>query len=111
MPAMMISETPLPMPRLVICSPIHIRNRVPPTRLIVAATRNSRPGSTTAAMPCVGAQALEADGDEIALHRGQKHGQVAGILVELLAPGLAFLLQRLPRLVERSRRAERRSRR
>ncbi len=52
MPAMMISDTPLPMPRLVICSPIHIRNRVPPTRLIVAATRNSMPGSTTAGMPC-----------------------------------------------------------
>ena len=56
MPAMMISETPLPMPRLVICSPIHIRNRVPPTRLMVAATRNSMPGSTTAAMPWVAAQ-------------------------------------------------------
>ncbi len=51
MPAMMISETPLPMPRLVICSPIHIRNSVPPTRLIVAAMRNIMPGSTTAAMP------------------------------------------------------------
>ena len=48
MPAMMISDTPLPMPRLVICSPIHIRNKVPPTRLIVAATRNIMPGSTTA---------------------------------------------------------------
>jgi hypothetical protein len=52
MPAMMISETPLPMPRLVICSPIHMRNNVPPTRLMVAATRNIRPGSTTALMPC-----------------------------------------------------------
>ena len=48
MPAMMISETPLPMPRLVICSPIHIRNKVPPTRLTVPAISNSRPGSTTA---------------------------------------------------------------
>jgi hypothetical protein len=53
MPAMMISETPLPIPRLVICSPTHIRNNVPPTRLMVAATRNSGPGSTTAAMPWV----------------------------------------------------------
>ena len=72
MPAMMISDTPLPMPRLVICSPIHIRNSVPPTRLIVAATRNSMPGSTTAPMPWVAAQAFEADGDEIALHGGQQ---------------------------------------
>ena len=44
MPAMMISDTPLPMPRLVICSPIHIRNNVPPTRLTVPAISNSRPG-------------------------------------------------------------------
>ena len=101
MPAMMISDTPLPMPRLVICSPIHIRNKVPPTRLIVAATRNSMPGSTTAADAWLAPQAFEADRDEIALHRGQRDGQVAGVLVELLAPGLAFLLQLLPRPVER----------
>ena len=48
MPAMMISDMPLPMPRLVICSPSHIRNIVPPTSEITAATRNSMPGSTTA---------------------------------------------------------------
>ena len=52
MPAMMISDTPLPMPRLVICSPIHIRNKVPPTRLTVPAISNRTPGMTTALMPC-----------------------------------------------------------
>ena len=31
MPAMMISEVPLPIPREVICSPSHSRNIVPPT--------------------------------------------------------------------------------
>ena len=50
-PAMMISDTPLPIPRAVICSPIHSRNIVPPTRLITAPTRNSMPGMTTAASP------------------------------------------------------------
>ena len=44
MPAMMISETPLPMPRLVICSPIHIRNKVPPTRLTVPAISEQHAG-------------------------------------------------------------------
>ena len=39
-PAMMIRETPLPMPRLVICSPSQSRNIVPPTRLITAPIRN-----------------------------------------------------------------------
>src|SRR3546814_10508934 len=33
MPAKMIRETPLPTPRLVICSPNHIRNMVPPVRV------------------------------------------------------------------------------
>ena len=32
MPAKMISEMPLPTPRLVICSPIHIRRMVPPVK-------------------------------------------------------------------------------
>ncbi|MGC3943833.1 MAG: hypothetical protein QM762_04700 [Chryseolinea sp.] len=38
MPAMMISEVPLPIPREVICSPIHSRNIVPPTSEIRPAT-------------------------------------------------------------------------
>ena len=52
MPAMMISEMPLPMPRLVICSPSHIRNMVPPTIEMTVVTRNMRPGSMTAGWPC-----------------------------------------------------------
>ena len=34
MPAKMISDEPLPMPREVICSPSHIRNMVPPVSVI-----------------------------------------------------------------------------
>ena len=36
MPPKMISEMPLPTPRLVICSPIHIRRMVPPVSVIIA---------------------------------------------------------------------------
>ena len=36
MPARMIMEMPLPMPRSVICSPSHIRNRVPVVIVMVA---------------------------------------------------------------------------
>ena len=50
-PAMMMSDTPLPMPREVICSPSHIRNMVPPISDTTAVRRNSRPGSTTAWTP------------------------------------------------------------
>ncbi len=49
MPAMMIRLVPLPTPRAVICSPIHIRNIVPPTRVITQEKRKNQPGSMTAA--------------------------------------------------------------
>ena len=39
MPTKMISDTPLPIPREVICSPSHIRNMVPPTRVIMVERR------------------------------------------------------------------------
>ena len=45
MPAMMISEMPLPMPREVICSPSHIRNMVPPVSVITVEMRKNQPGS------------------------------------------------------------------
>ncbi len=51
MPAKMIREMPLPMPRWVICSPSHIRNIVPPTRVTVVTPRKNRPGSITGEMP------------------------------------------------------------
>ena len=47
MPAKMMSEMPLPMPRSVICSPSHIRNMVPVTSVITVVMRNMRPGSST----------------------------------------------------------------
>ena len=44
---MMISDTPLPMPRLVICSPSHIRNSVPAVKQTIVLMMNSGPGATT----------------------------------------------------------------
>jgi hypothetical protein len=95
MPAKMISEMPLPTPRAVICSPSHIRKMVPPTRVITVVSPEEQPGSMTAEPPARHG-ALEADGDAVGLQRRQQHGAVAGVLVDLLAAGLAFLLQ-LPR--------------
>ncbi len=43
MPAKMIIDMPLPMPRSVICSPSHIRNIVPVTSEIVAVNRKLKP--------------------------------------------------------------------
>ncbi len=47
MPAKMISETPLPMPREVICSPSHIRNIVPPVSVTTVEIWKKMPGSST----------------------------------------------------------------
>ena len=44
MPAKMISDTPLPMPRSVICSPSHIRNMVPAVSATTAVRTKPRPG-------------------------------------------------------------------
>ena len=40
------------------------------------------------------AGALEADGNAVGLERGENHREIAGVLVQRLATGLAFLLQR-----------------
>ena len=47
MPAKMISEIPLPMPRSVICSPSHIRNIVPATSVTTVTNMNIGPGAMT----------------------------------------------------------------
>src|ERR1041384_1109761 len=48
MPARMISEMPLPIPRAVFCPPSHIKNIVPPVNVIVVEIRKNMPGSATA---------------------------------------------------------------
>ena len=96
MPAKMISEMPLPTPRAVICSPSHIRNIVPPTSVMTQDSRKNMPGSCTAS-PKAPRIDFQPDRDAPGLEHGDQHGQVAGVLVELLAARLAFLLQRLER--------------
>ena len=59
MPAKMMSEMPLPTPRLVICSPIHISSMVPPVSVITAEMRKNQPGIDHDD----GRRMLEADGD------------------------------------------------
>ncbi len=47
MPAKIRRLMPLPTPRLVICSPSHIRNMVPPVRVAMVETMKNGPGSNT----------------------------------------------------------------
>ena len=53
MPAKMIREMPLPTPRAVICSPSHIRNIVPPTRVITVLALKNSPADRTTLCPAV----------------------------------------------------------
>jgi hypothetical protein len=56
-PAKMIMEMPLPMPRSVICSPSHMRKSVPVVSVITVVMRNMKPGSSTS--PCCDSSATE----------------------------------------------------
>ena len=96
MPAKMISEMPLPMPRAVICSPSHIRNMVPPTSVMTAEMRKNMPGSVTMPLP-----PSRPTDNAVGLHQRQDHRAVARVLVDDLAALLAFLLQRFERRHDR----------
>ena len=50
-PANIISDIPLPMPRAVICSPNHIKKTVPPTSVITVVALKNKPGFVTAELP------------------------------------------------------------
>ena len=89
MPAKMISEMPLPTPRLVICSPIHISRIVPPVSVMTAGHAEEQSGLDDDMAPV-----LETDRDAVGLDRGQPDGAVARVLVDDLAARLAFFLQR-----------------
>ena len=101
MPAKMMSEVPLPTPRCVICSPSHIRNMVPPTSVMTVVARKNQPGSMTTA-PAVLRRAFKTDCNAVGLERGQHHGEVARVLIDLLAARLAFLLQGFELRIDRA---------
>ena len=89
MPAKMMKLMPLPMPRSVISSPIHITRMVPAARvtiwLMVSKLRMSKSDDRCRC----GAQ----DGQvAVGLEQRQRHGQVARVLVDLVAAVLAFTL-------------------
>jgi len=50
-PAKMIRDIPLPMPRSVICSPSHMIKAVPAVRVITVISRNPQPGLITIGAP------------------------------------------------------------
>ena len=61
MPPKIRIEMPLPRPRSVICSPSHIRNIVPATRLTTAVRRKPKPGAMTRPGEPSSARAMPSD--------------------------------------------------
>jgi hypothetical protein len=51
MPAKMISDIPLPIPRSVICSPSHIMKAVPAVSVMTVIMRKPQPGAITMEAP------------------------------------------------------------
>ena len=79
-------EMPLPMPRFVISSPIHISSVVPAVSVTTISTM-------PAGVRVERALALEEERVAGRLRRREDDGQVARVLVDLGVAGLALLLQ------------------
>ncbi len=95
MPAKMMSEMPLPMPRSEICSPSHMTKTVPVVRVRMVRSLKPQPGIEDDRRPGRGPQGLEEDGDAEGLDEADDDRAVAGVLGDLLAAQLAFLGQPL----------------
>ena len=91
MPAKMISEMPLPTPRAVICSPSHIRKIVPPTSVMTVEAMKYGPGVIRHRV------VVQRQRHAPRLRKRENDGEIAGVLVDLLAAALAFLLEALKR--------------
>ena len=92
-PAKMISDMPLPIPRSVICSPSHMMNAVPVVRLSIVIRMKPMPGIQHE----VAFRGLQHRRDAERLHQRKTDGEIARPLRDLAAAELAFLLQLLER--------------
>ena len=96
MPAKMISDMPLPMPRSVICSPSHITKTLPVVIVSIVVSRKPKPGVGDDRQAAVRVRLLlERVGVGRGLDQAQRDGAVAGVLGDLAPAQLAFLRQPL----------------
>src|SRR3989338_7648304 len=86
-PANMIKEIPLPMPRSVICSPNHMIKAVPEVRVTIVIKRKRQPGSSTIASP---PGPLKSDSDHHPLNNREDNRAIAGILGNFTATHLTL---------------------
>ncbi len=97
-PAKMIREMPLPIPRSVICSPSHMMKAVPAVRVMTVRTMKPIPWTWNDRFTGRTAHALQADGNPSSLDDRQNDRAVAGPAGDGLAPLLTLLGQSLHRL-------------
>ena len=110
MPAKMMSEMPLPMPRSVICSPTHMMKAVPVVSVIIVMRRKPQPGvgddvARRAAREVGVVQRLELHRDAEALEERQDDRAVARVLVDLPRALLALLAELVEGLEDHRRAA------
>ena len=110
MPAKMMSEMPLPMPRSVICSPTHMMKAVPVVSVIIVMRRKPQPAwvTTSPVAPPAKSALLSASTcmrDAEALEERQADRAVARVLVDLARALLALLAELVERLEDHRRAA------
>ena len=91
MPAKMMSEIPLPIPRSVICSPSHMMKAVPAVSVMTVIMRKPQPVVMTMEAPDGPAMFSRPTAIPKPWMRRKDHRPVAGVLGDLAAPRLAFL--------------------
>ena len=95
--AKIISEMPLPMPRWVISSPIHMSSTVPAVSEMTIRKTCGASKSGITGVPGARREAAEEEDVADRLGEGQADGQVARVLRDPLLADLALLLQLLQR--------------
>ena len=94
MPAKMMKLMPLPMPFSVISSPSHMSRTEPVVRATIW-TSVVEVGQAERAGQDRWVRVVEQGQEAVRLEQGQRHGQVAGVLVDLVPAVLALAAQRL----------------
>ena len=94
MPAKMMKLMPLPMPRSVMSSPIHISVTEPAVSVAIWVRVSKLPRSNVAGQH---AAVVEQGQEPVGLQQRHRHRQVAGVLGDLVAPVFPLAAERLER--------------
>ena len=111
MPAKMMSEMPLAMPRSVICSPTHMMKAVPVVSVMIVMRRKPQPGCVDDVAEAAAADVLVVERPRgtsrcRSLEEREHDGAVARVLVDLAPALLAFFAELVERLEDHAHELE-----